>query len=83
MITVDPAKNMNTDVFATFAKVLDVLKQPADTPAKQAALQTPSEHSMTQMNLFDLERGVRTKFLPSVFIIGRRCERRQAHAVCH
>lgn len=49
-VVVDQAKNMNADVFATFQKVLDVLRQPADTPARKAALQNTLGNAMGEFD---------------------------------
>jgi flagellar hook-associated protein 3 FlgL len=49
-ITVDQAQNFNTDLFKTFEKALAVLKQPADTPAQQAALQNTLGNAMTEFD---------------------------------
>jgi flagellar hook-associated protein 3 FlgL len=49
-IDVDQAQNLNTDLFKTFEKALAVLKQPADTPAQQAALQNTLGNAMTEFD---------------------------------
>src|SRR5690242_8542104 len=49
-INVDQAKNLNTDVFKTFEKALAILNQPADTPAKQAALQNTLSNAMAEFD---------------------------------
>lgn len=49
-IQVDQAKNLNTDLFKTFEKALAILKQPADTPAQQAALQNTLGNAMTEFD---------------------------------
>ena len=49
-IRVDRAGNMNTDLFKTFEKALAILKQPADTPAQQAALQNTLGNAMTEFD---------------------------------
>jgi flagellar hook-associated protein 3 FlgL len=49
-IAVDQAQNFNTDLFKTFEKALAVLKQPADTPAQQAALQNTLGNAMTEFD---------------------------------
>jgi len=49
-IAVDQAQNFNTDLFKTFEKALAILKQPADTPAQQAALQNTLGNAMTEFD---------------------------------
>ncbi len=49
-IDVDQAQNLNTDLFKTFEKALAILKQPADTPAQQAALQNTLGNAMTEFD---------------------------------
>jgi flagellar hook-associated protein 3 FlgL len=49
-IAVDQAKNLNTDVFKTFEKALAILQQPADTPARQAALQNTLSNAMREFD---------------------------------
>ncbi|MGN6788387.1 MAG: flagellar hook-associated protein FlgL [Rhodanobacteraceae bacterium] len=49
-IGVDNAQNFNTDLFKTFEKALAILKQPADTPAQQAALQNTLGNAMTEFD---------------------------------
>jgi len=49
-IKVDQAQNLNTDLFKTFEKALAILKQPADTPAQQAALQNTLGNAMTEFD---------------------------------
>ena len=49
-IQVDQARNLNTDLFKTFEKALAILKQPADTPAQQAALQNTLGNAMTEFD---------------------------------
>jgi len=49
-IKVDQAKNLNPDLFKTFEKALAILKQPVDTPAKQAALQNTLGNAMTEFD---------------------------------
>ena len=49
-VDVNQARNLNTDLFKTFEKALAILKQPADTPAKQAALQNTLGNAMTEFD---------------------------------
>ncbi len=49
-VAVDQAQNFNTDLFKTFEKALAILKQPADTPAQQAALQNTLGNAMTEFD---------------------------------
>ncbi|HEU0277687.1 MAG TPA: flagellar hook-associated protein FlgL [Rhodanobacteraceae bacterium] len=49
-IDVDQARNLNTDVFKTIEKALAVLKTPADTDAKRAALQNTLGNVMTELD---------------------------------
>ncbi|GHE21074.1 flagellar hook-associated protein FlgL [Halomonas urumqiensis] len=49
-LTIGQAEQMNTDLFKTFEKALAVLEEPADTPAKKAALRNTLNTSMRELD---------------------------------